>query len=114
MKLTCFDIWSVPCKSAFQHSCIFQVQGVFFAESWSTRGLDNVNQVATCFDMSVKIKSCGGPIVTQVPICLNPLMTNGFSHTYHLDDSVFIFKGIGSDFSFLCHFSMKIMSANLE
>ena len=39
-------------------------------------------------------------------------MTNGLSHPYHLDESTFIFRGIRSDFSFLFHFSMKIMSAN--
>ena len=39
-------------------------------------------------------------------------MTNGLSHPYHLDESIFIFRGIRSKFSFLFHFSMKIMSAN--
>ena len=29
-----------------------------------------------------------------------------------MDESTFIFRGIRSDFSFLFHFSMKIMSAN--
>ena len=45
---------------------------------------------------------------------LNPLVTNGLSHRYHLDESIFIFRGIRSIvfFSFLFHFSMKIMSAN--
>ena len=42
----------------------------------------------------------------------NPLVTNGFSHPYHLYVSIFIFRGIRSDFSFLFHFSMKIMSAH--
>ena len=42
----------------------------------------------------------------------NPLVTNGLSHPYHLDESTFIFRGIGSIFSFLFHFPMKIMSAN--
>ena len=41
-------------------------------------------------------------------ININPLVTNGLSHHYHLDESVFIFRGIGSNFSFLFHFSMKI------
>ena len=40
---------------------------------------------------------------------INPLVTTGLSHSYHLDESIFIFRGIGSDFSFLFHFSMKIM-----
>ena len=35
-------------------------------------------------------------------------MTNGLS----LDESIFIFRGIRNNFSFLFHFSMKIMSAN--
>ena len=38
---------------------------------------------------------------------------NGLSHPYHLHKSIFIFRCIGSIFfSFLFHFSMKIMSAN--
>ena len=43
---------------------------------------------------------------------LNPLVTNGFSHPYHLDESKFIFRGVRSDFSFLFHFSMKIIKAD--
>ena len=39
-------------------------------------------------------------------------MKNGFFHPYHLVESIFIVRGIGSNFSFLFHFSMKIMSAN--
>ena len=39
-------------------------------------------------------------------------MTNGLSHPYHLDDSTFIVRGIRSMFSFLFHFSMKILLAN--
>ena len=46
------------------------------------------------------------------PTLLNPLMTNGLSHPYHLDESISIFRGIRGNFSFLFHFSMKIMSAN--
>ena len=42
----------------------------------------------------------------------NPLLTNGPSHHYHLDESIFNFRGIGSNFAFLFHFSMKIMPAN--
>ena len=45
-------------------------------------------------------------------IVFNPLVTNGLSHPYQLDESIFIFRGIRSNFSFLFHFSMKIMSAN--
>ena len=40
---------------------------------------------------------------------LNPLVVNGLSHPYHLDESTFIFRGVGSNFSFLFHFSMKFM-----
>ena len=45
-------------------------------------------------------------------IDINPLVTNGLSHSYHLDGSTFNFRGIGSNFSFLFHFSMKITQAN--
>ena len=44
--------------------------------------------------------------------CFNPYVTNGLSHPYHLDESTFIFRGIINYFSFIFHFSMKIMSAN--
>ena len=43
---------------------------------------------------------------------LNPLVTNGLSHPYHLDEFTFIFRGVMSNFSFLFHFSMKFMKAN--
>ena len=43
---------------------------------------------------------------------INPLVTNGLSHLYHLDESTSIFRGIRSNFSFLFNFSIKIMSAN--
>ena len=43
---------------------------------------------------------------------VNPLVTNGFSHRYHSDESIFNFRLIGSDFSFLFHFSMKNIKAN--
>ena len=43
---------------------------------------------------------------------LNPYMTNGLSHRYHFDESTLMFKGFGSNLSFLFHFSMKIMLAN--
>ena len=45
-------------------------------------------------------------------LTFNPLVTNGLSHPYHFDESTFIFRGIGSNFSFLFHFSKKIVSAN--
>ena len=43
---------------------------------------------------------------------INPLVTNGLSHPYHLDEFILILRGIGSDFSFLLHFSMKFMKGN--
>ena len=44
---------------------------------------------------------------------LNPLVTNGLSHTYQMDEFTFIFRGSGSDFFlFLFHFTMKFVSAN--
>ena len=42
----------------------------------------------------------------------NLLVTNGLSQPYRLDESIFIFRGIESVFSFLIHFSLKILSAN--
>ena len=39
-------------------------------------------------------------------------MPNRFSHCYHLDESTFTFSGLGSNFSVLLRFSVKIMSAN--
>ena len=51
----------------------------------------------------------GFPAMKGLKRRFNPLMTNGFSHPYHLDESTFIFRGIRSIFSFLFHFSMKFM-----
>ena len=45
-------------------------------------------------------------------VAFNPNKANGLSHPYHLDESIFIFRGISRNFSFLFHFSMNIMSAN--
>ena len=42
----------------------------------------------------------------------NPLVTNRLSHPYHLDESIVIFRGIRSIFSFLFHFSMKFMTSS--
>ena len=44
--------------------------------------------------------------------CLNPYLTNGFSHHYHLDESTFIFRGVRSDFYFIYYFSMNFLCAN--
>ena len=43
---------------------------------------------------------------------INPPETNGFSHPYHLDEPIFIFRDIRNDFSFVFHFSMKVVKAN--
>ena len=43
---------------------------------------------------------------------LNPYLTNGFYHHYHLDESICIFRGVRSDFNFLSHFSIKFLCAN--
>ena len=45
-------------------------------------------------------------------VCFNPHVTNGLSHSYHLDDYIFILRGIRSNFLFLFHFSLKFLSAN--
>ena len=37
---------------------------------------------------------------------------NGLSHPYHLDESIFIFRGNRSNSSFLINFSKKIKIAN--
>ena len=42
----------------------------------------------------------------------NPLMTNEFTHYYHLGESTVIFRGVRSDFEFLFHFSTKFFYAN--
>ena len=43
---------------------------------------------------------------------LNPYLTNGFSHRYHLGESTFIFRDVRSDFKFLSHFLIKFFQAN--
>ena len=40
---------------------------------------------------------------------INPLVTNGLFRPYHLTESIFIFRDIRSNFSFLIHFSIKFM-----
>ena len=42
---------------------------------------------------------------------LNLLVTNGLSHPYRFDMSIFVFRGIRSNVSFLIHFLMKFMYA---
>ena len=43
---------------------------------------------------------------------MSSLVTKELSHPYHLDESTFDLRGIRINFSFLFHFSMKIMSGN--
>ena len=45
-------------------------------------------------------------------LCINPLVTNGFSHSYHLDEFTSIFRGIRGNFQFSFHFSMNLVPAN--
>ena len=40
---------------------------------------------------------------------VNPLVMSGLSHPYHLGESTFILRGARSKFSFLSHFSMKLV-----
>ena len=35
---------------------------------------------------------------------INPYLTNGFSHRYHLGEFTFVFRGLRCDFKFLSHF----------
>ena len=48
----------------------------------------------------------------NINIQVNPLVTNGLSNPYHLDESTFILRDIRSNFSFAFHVSKKFMSAN--
>ena len=43
---------------------------------------------------------------------INPLVTNGISQSYQLDESTCVLRGIRSNCSCLFYFSMKIMSEN--
>ena len=47
------------------------------------------------------------PVVISLQIF--PLVTNEHSHPYHLDESILILRAIRNTFSFLFHFSMKIV-----
>ena len=63
------------------------------------------------FTIKQKLSSMGSYHWRNIMI-FNPLVTNGLSHPYHIDESILIFRDIRSIFSFLFHFSMKFMSAN--
>ena len=43
--------------------------------------------------------------------CINPLVTNGLSYPYQLDESSFVLRGIRSKCLFFFHFSMKFLIA---
>ena len=45
---------------------------------------------------------------TVTSTAINPYLTNGFSHRYQLDESTFIFRGVGSDFLFFIQFFDEI------
>ena len=42
-------------------------------------------------------------------ITVNPYLTNGFFHHYHLGESTLIFRGVRSDFYFLSRCSTKFL-----
>ena len=42
-------------------------------------------------------------------VLFNSLVTNEPSHPYHLDESIFLFRDIRSNFSFSFHFSMNFL-----
>ena len=46
-------------------------------------------------------------ITLEPPQRINPLVMNGLSHLYHLDESIFIFRDIRSIFSFEIHVSKQ-------
>ena len=48
-----------------------------------------------------------------VTLTINPFVTNGLSHPYQFGESTFVYRSIRTDFSFLFHFSMKNMCANI-
>ena len=41
-------------------------------------------------------------------------MTNGLSHPYHLNESIFFFRGIRSKISFLAHLSQRLIGELIE
>ena len=53
-------------------------------------------------------------VLSKTLLSFNPLVTYRLSHPYHLDESIFILKGVRSKISFLFHISMKIISANMS
>ena len=51
---------------------------------------------------------CARPTVTY----FDPLVTNGLTHPYQLDESIFILRGVRSIFTFVFHFSIKMKKTN--
>ena len=50
------------------------------------------------FLQSICFRICD--LYCSLSILINPLVTNGLSHPYHLDESTFIYRVIGSNFHF--------------
>ena len=79
---------------------------VFFNENECADQLCNycTADLRLCFRLSNLFVSRRGSNVFKrmTPTCrkfnINPLMTNGFTHRYHLGESTFIFRGIRGDF----------------
>ena len=70
----------------------------------------NSNHTFSCYCENL-IKRLKAIIETEIvflqatrSFVLNPLMTNGLSHPYHLDESIFIFRGFRSIFFFHFYF----------
>ena len=47
-------------------------------------------------------------ITSLSTVPFNPYVRNGLSHPYHLDESIFIFRGIGNSFYIFISFSDEI------
>ena len=58
------------------------------------------------------MKQRRGPLWCTCEVHFTPLVTNGLSHPYHLDESTLILRDTRCYFSFLFHFSMKRNKAN--
>ena len=77
---------------------------VMFSKSWTTTFSSSCSLLFYYFSYPAGLK--------HKHIKLDPLVTNGFSHPYHLDGSTFISRVVRSNFSFLFHCSTKIKIAN--
>ena len=45
-------------------------------------------------------------------LLINPFLTNGFSHYYHLGEHTVKFRGVRSEIKYIFHFPMKFLLAN--